>query len=94
MRKALIIGNEKLQCFCGDREELPVLALRAIQIQRSSLPMEYHRPAPRIAIQKRNVMPESNRSGNFFIHWEETKEFIIYQIARRMAGFNYNNKRY
>lgn len=35
-----LLSNEKLQCFCGDREELPVPTLRAIEIQRSSLPME------------------------------------------------------
>ena len=35
-----MIGNEKLQCFCGDREELLVPTLRAIEMQSSSLPME------------------------------------------------------
>ena len=33
-----IFGNEKLQCFCGDREELPVPPLWEREIQRSSLP--------------------------------------------------------
>ena len=46
--------------------------------------MEYHRPAPRIAIQKRKVMPEPNRSGNFFILGGNMKDTRLLQIFQNV----------